>query len=105
MINFIKTENNFNKLLRKSMKTSEDATFLFISSYDKVCMDIINEIENGDHGLDFEYLNVVDSFETPHAFVACHTTQVPCLVSVRRRKKEIDYYLPIIYRKLGVLDS
>ena len=104
MINFIKTENNFNKLLRKSMKTSDDATFLFISSYDKVCMDIINEIENGNHNLS-QRLNVVDSFETPHAFVACHTTQVPCLVSVRRRKKEIDYYLPMIYKKLGVSDS
>jgi len=104
MINFIKTENNFNKLLRKSMKTADDATFLFISSYDKVCMDIINEIENGNHKL-HQKLNVVDSFETPHAFVACHTTQVPCLVSVRRRKKEIDYYLPMIYKKLGVSDS
>lgn len=104
MINFIKTENNFNKLLRKSMKTADDATFLFISSYDKVCMDIIDEIKSGNHKLP-QQLHVVDSFETPHAFVACHTTQVPCLVSVRRRKKEIDYYLPMIYKKLGVSDS
>ena len=74
---------------------------LFTSPYDKVCQRILKEVAQGNHTLP-DYLHVVDSFKTPHAFVACHTTQVPCLVSIKNRKKEIDYYLPIIHEKLGI---
>jgi len=101
MINYIKTENSFNKLLKKGTKYSEDVTFLFTSPYDKYSKTIVEEIEKGNHELK-ESVNVIDSFETPHAFVAFDTTQVPCLVSIKNRKKDIEYYVPLIYEKLGV---
>lgn len=101
MINYIKTENHFNKLLRRGLKYREDVSILFISSYDKVCQNLLGEIDSGNHKLSSS-INVVDSFETPHAFVACRTTKVPCLVNIKRGRKEIDYYLPLIFEKLGI---
>tara|TARA_R100000365_G_C2687680_1_gene30714 strand:+ start:242 stop:556 length:315 start_codon:yes stop_codon:yes gene_type:complete len=101
MISYIKTENSFNKLLKKGTKHSEDITLLFTSSYDKFSQDLLGEIKKGNHNLEKE-LHVIDSFETPHAFVACSTTKVPCLVNIKNKKKEIEYHLPFIYEKLGV---
>ena len=101
MINYIATENAFNKLLKKGTKHSENISILFTSAYDKVSQDIIREVENGNHKIISE-LHVVDSFETPHAFVACNTTKVPCLVNIKDKKKDIEYYVPFIYEKLGV---
>ena len=101
MINYIKNENSFNKLLKKGTKFSEDITFLFTSPYDKYSKMILTEVEKGNHQLK-EEVHVVDSFETPHAFVAFATTQVPCLVSIKNRKKDIEYHVPLIYEKLGV---
>ena len=101
MINYITTENAFNKLLKKGTKNSEEVSFLFISPYDKVSQQILRAIEDGNHKLS-ERLHVVDSFETPHAFMACNTTKVPCLVNIKDKKKKIEYYIPFIYEKLGV---
>jgi hypothetical protein len=101
MINFVKTENAFNKILKKGIKDSENVSILFTSSYDKSSQAILKEILDGNHSIAGE-LNVVDSFETPHAFVACNTSQVPCLININNRKKNIEYYLPFIYEKLGV---
>ena len=103
MINHIKTENHFNKLLRRGVRNSENVSILFISSYDETCQKILGEIDKGNHSLRHD-VNVVDSFKTPHAFVACHTTQVPCLVDIKKGRKEINYYLPIIFEKLGISD-
>lgn len=103
MINYVNTENQFNKLLRKGLKYSEDVSVLFISCYDDTCQKILREIGEGNHSMS-RNLNVVDSFKTPHAFVACSTTQVPCLVNIKKGRKEIDYYLPIIFDKLGISD-
>ena len=100
MLSFIKTENAFNKLLRRGTKQEEDVSFLFVSPYDKYCNDLIKEIASGNHKLPSK-LHVVDSFETPHAFVACSTNKVPCLVEIKSRKKQIEYYLPFIYERLG----
>ena len=101
MIEYIKTENAFNKLLKKGTKYEEDVSILFMSPYDKASNALILEIEKGNHKIP-NRLNVVDSFETPHAFVACNTTQVPCLVNIKDKKKDIEYHLPFIYEKLGV---
>jgi len=101
MINFIKTENAFNKILKKGIKDSENVNILFISSYDKASQAILREIEGGNHTIEGD-LNVVDSFETPHAFVACSTSKVPCFININNRKKNIEYYVPFIYEKLGV---
>ncbi len=101
MISYVKTENSFNKLLRQGVKNADDVSLLFISQYDGASQDLVEEIRRGNHKLK-NTLHVVDSFETPHAFVACNTTKVPCLVEVKNRKKNIEYYLPFIYEKLGV---
>jgi hypothetical protein len=101
MINHVKTENSFNKLLRQGIKNAENVSFLFTSPYDVASRNLVKEIRKGNHKLR-RTLHVVDSFETPHAFVACKTTQVPCFVDVKHRKKNVEYYLPFIYEKLGV---
>jgi hypothetical protein len=101
MINFVKTENSFNKLLKRGVKYAEDVKILFTSPYDKMSQTILNEVEKGNHTLDTP-LNVVSSFDTPHAFVAYKTTQVPCLVSIKNRKKYIQYYVPLIYDEVGI---
>ena len=101
MINFIKTENSFNKLLKKGMKYGEDVNILFTSPYDKMSQKILREVGTGNHALHIP-LNVVSSFDTPHAFVAYKTTQVPCLVTIKNRKKDIEYYIPLIYQKVGI---
>ena len=101
MINYIKTENSFNKLLKKGTKNGETISFLFTSPYDAPSQALIEEVESGNHCINTP-LNIVDSFETPHAFIACNTTKVPCLVNIKDRKKNIEYYLPFIYEKLGV---
>ena len=74
---------------------------MFVSPYDEMSKKIINYIEEGNHNLKAP-LHVVDSFETPHAFVACKTTGVPCLVSIKNRKKLIEYYVPVIYERVGI---
>ena len=101
MINYITTENAFNKVLKRGMKYAENVVILFTSPYDSVSRDILDQVERGNHKLRSK-LHVVDSFETPHAFVACKTTKVPCLVNINDKKKDIEYYLPFIYEKLGV---
>ena len=101
MINFIKTENSFNKLLKRGIKYAEDVNILFTSPYDDMSQSILTEVENGNHTLETP-LHVVSSFDTPHAFVAYKTTQVPCLVSIRNRKKYIEYYVPFIYERVGI---
>jgi len=101
MINYIKTENSFNKVLKRGLKDSEKVSLFFTSPYDQASRNILSEVEKGNHKLE-NSLNVVDSFETPHAFVACNTTQVPCLVFIRNKKKYTEYYVPFIYEKLGV---
>ena len=101
MINYIKTENAFNKILKKGVKDSENINILFTSSYDKTSQAILREITSGNHKLS-DKLHVVDSFETPHAFVAYNTSQVPCLVNITNKKKNIEYHVPFIYEKLGV---
>lgn len=101
MINHVKTENSFNKVLKRGLKDSENVSIFFTSPYDQASRDILAEIEKGNHKLETS-LHVVDSFETPHAFVACNTTKVPCLVVIRNRKKHIEYHVPFIYEKLGV---
>ena len=101
MINFIKTENAFNKVLKRGIKDAETVNILFTSPYDKASLAILRELKEGNHHIK-DGLNVVDSFDTPHAFVACDTTQVPCLINIYKRKKNIEYYVPFIYEKLGV---
>jgi hypothetical protein len=101
MISHIKTENSFNKLLKKGTKNGENVSILFTSCYDAPSQVLLEEIGRGNHTIR-TYLHVVDSFETPHAFVACNTTKVPCLVNIKDKKKYTEYYLPFIYERLGV---
>jgi len=102
MINFINTENSFNKLVRRATRGEEDISFLFLSpEYDKASMNLKRALEKKKYKLR-KKVYIVDSFVTPHAFVAYNTTKVPTLVNVFDKKKTIESYLPFIYDCLGL---
>ena len=102
MINTLTTENSFNKLFKKAARGDDDLMFLFLSpDYDKSCRDLRTELVRGNHTLKNK-LCIVNSFITPHAFAAYNTTKVPCLVSIIRKERKTENYLPFIYERLGV---
>ena len=101
MIKTLTTENSFNKLFKKASRGEENSMFLFLSpNYDKACRELLAELKRGNHKL-VHNLYTVNSFITPHAFAAHNTTKVPCLVSVVKKERNSETYLPFIYEKVG----
>ena len=103
MIKLLTTENSFNKILKKASRGEEDAMFLFLSpDYDTASRNLRKHLKENNHKVKRK-LYIVDSFITPHAFVAHNTTQVPTLVTISDKKKRSESYLPFIYERLGVV--
>lgn len=107
-INFIKRENDLNKIVRELKETPEDTDILFISEWDEHCTTLVNKLV-GKYGFppelmdeNVQNIHVVSSFETPHSFVIFNTTKVPHLISYRGGNVFSEEYTPRIYKKLGL---
>ncbi len=102
MMSVLATENEFNKLFKRATRGEKDVMFLFLSpDYDKTCKQLRGHLLKGNYKQG-KNLYIVNSFVTPHAFVAYNTTQVPCLVSIINKRRKTETYLPFIYDSLGV---
>jgi hypothetical protein len=103
MIKLLTTENSFNKTIKRASRGEGDAMFLFLSpDYDAASKNLRRSLKENNHKIKSK-LYIVDSFITPHAFVAHNTTQVPTLVTITDKKKRSESYLPFIYDRLGVV--
>lgn len=102
-LNFLKKENDLNKLIKKNKRDRRNISILFISLWDEFSQALVDEIkekyEDSEKG---EPLYVVDSFYMPHSFVIYETTKVPHLVQLRRDRQLSEDYLPSIRKVLRI---
>tara|TARA_R100001377_G_scaffold75153_1_gene51586 strand:+ start:1789 stop:2109 length:321 start_codon:yes stop_codon:yes gene_type:complete len=102
-LNFLKKENDLNKLIKKQKRDRGRVTILFTSLWDKPSQDLVKKL-NEKYGAteDGEQLYVVDSFHMPHSFVIYNTTKLPHLVKLKRDRMESEDYLSNVMRHLKV---
>ena len=98
-------ENELNKILKTQKVTKEKSAFLFISQWDDMSSRLVKKLEakyESSSNPGAVPLYVVNSFDTPHAFVIFDTKTVPSLVVVDGDDIQKEAYIPNIYYKLGV---
>jgi len=102
-LQFLKKENDLNKILSQQKSSKSNMSILFVSNWDYWCSDLVEELRNKytdcDEG---EKLYIVNSFDMPHSFVIYGSTKVPHLVRLKKGKVRSEFYLPNIYKQLKV---
>ncbi len=102
-LNFLKKENDLNKLIKKQRRERTKINILFTSLWDRHSQGLVaklkKEYESNSTG---EPLYIVDSFHMPHSFVIYNTTKLPHLVRLRRDKVDSEDYLSSIERLLKI---
>ncbi len=96
---FIRTENQLNKLLKQQKKTGEEVNLLFVSLWDGWCETLVNNLKKNKKG---KRIYIVNTFDTPHASVIFDSYKLPQLVKVKGTNREVEEYLPRIYKFLGI---
>jgi len=102
-LQFLKKENDLNKILSQQKSNKSSMSILFVSDWDSWCSDLVVELrkkyEEDEQG---EKLYIVNSFDMPHSFVIYGSTKVPHLVRLKKGKVRSEFYLPNIYKQLKV---
>lgn len=102
-LQFLKKENDLNKILSQQKVNKYNMSILFVSDWDDWCLDLVEELKNKyGEDEDGEKLYVVNSFDMPHSFVIYGSTKVPHLVRLKKGKVRSEFYLPNIYKQLKV---
>jgi len=102
-LQFLRKENDLNKILSQQKVNKQNMSILFISEWDDWCSGLIEELRNKyGEDEDGEKLYVVNSFDMPHSFVIYGSTKVPHLVRLKKGKVKSEFYLPNIYKQLKV---
>ncbi len=102
-LQFLKKENDLNKILSQQKINKKSMSILFISEWDHWCSSLVDSVkEKYDGAEDGEKLYVVNSFDMPHSFVIYGSTKVPHLVRLKKSKVRSEFYLPNIYKQLKV---
>ena len=105
---FLHTENQLNKILKAQKRTKTNVNILFVSLWDKTSDKIIEALkkerqwhitteENNE-----DPLYIANSFMMPHSFVIFRSFKLPHLVKMRKDSILSEYYLPRIYKELGL---
>tara|TARA_R110002051_G_scaffold242280_3_gene302640 strand:- start:1435 stop:1755 length:321 start_codon:yes stop_codon:yes gene_type:complete len=103
-LNFLKKENDLNKIIKKQKRDRGRINILFTSLWDRPSQKLVEMLkEKYSSNLEGEPLYIVDSFNMPHSFVIYNTTKLPHLVKVKRERFESDDYLSHIMRQLKVI--
>jgi len=102
-LQFLRKENDLNKILSQQKVNKQNMSILFISEWDDWCSGLVEELKNKyGEDEDGEKLYVVNSFDMPHSFVIYGSTKVPHLVRLKKGKVRSEFYLPNIYKQLKV---
>ena len=100
---YLETENQLNRVLRQQRKSRSDLGVLFVSTWDKHSMQLVERfMEACQHEEKSKPLYIVDSFTMPHAFVIYKTTKLPHLVQFKRGSFHSEDYLSQVYKELGL---
>jgi hypothetical protein len=103
-IEFLKKENDLNKIIKRQKKEKGTLSILFTSLWDKHSQELVSKLERKyltEPG-GGEMLYIVDSFSMPHSFVIYNTTKLPHLVRLRGNKVDSEDYLSMIEKNLKV---
>jgi hypothetical protein len=102
-LQFLRKENDLNKILSQQKVNKQNMSILFISEWDDWCSGLVEDLRNKyGEDEDGEKLYVVNSFDMPHSFVIYGSTKVPHLVRLKKGKVKSEFYLPNIYKQLKV---
>lgn len=102
-LNFLKKENNLNKVIGQQKRSKSNLSILFVSLWDKPSINLVEKLkakyEDSEEGED---LYIVNSFAMPHSFVIYNTTKLPHLVRLKRNVVVSKDYYPIVLHSLGI---
>ena len=102
-LQFLRKENDLNKILSQQKGNKTNMSILFVSEWDSWCQNLTYELKKKYDGVDDgEKLYIVNSFDMPHSFVIYGSTKVPHLVKLKKGKVRSEFYLPNIYKQLKV---
>jgi hypothetical protein len=102
-LQFLRKENDLNKILSQQKVNKQNMSILFISEWDDWCSGLVENLRNKyGEDEDGEKLYVVNSFDMPHSFVIYGSNKVPHLVRLKKGKVRSEFYLPNIYKQLKV---
>jgi len=83
-LQFLRKENDLNKILSHQRTNKANMSILFVSEWDRWCQNLTYELKKkydvnigSESG---ENLYIVNSFDMPHSFVIYGSTKVPHLV-------------------------
>jgi len=102
-LQFLKKENDLNKLIKQNKRYRNNLSILFVSLWDKFSTNLVEKVTekygDSDRG---EILYIVDSFNMPHSFVIYNATKAPCLVQLRRDRVYSEDYYSMIMKTLRI---
>lgn len=102
-LNFVKRENDLNRLIKGQKRDRDDLILLYISLWDTPCTAMMSKlIDTYAHVLEGRVVNIVDSFSLPHSFVIHQVTTAPTLVYVTSKSTRKYTYIPEIWDFLGL---
>ena len=100
-LNFLKKENDLNKILRTQRRDRNTINILFTSLWDKRSQKLVSKLKETYSDTEKgQPLYIVDSFNMPHSFVIYNTTKLPHLVRLGNRGIQSEDYLSMIERSL-----
>jgi hypothetical protein len=102
-LNFLKKENDLNKIIKQQKREKFPINILFTSLWDKHSQTLVEKLKDkyGDREQG-QNLYIVDSFHMPHSFVIYNTTKLPHLVRLSRKGLQSEDYLSIVEKTLKV---
>ncbi len=100
MIKEITKETEINKLLKKQRETGSSITILFHSLWDPYSQALVQKLRESYN----KDIYLVNSFDTPHAFVIHKLQKAPALVTLKGKRSKVEERLPAIYYALGLKD-
>jgi hypothetical protein len=102
-LNFLKKENDLNKIIKQQKRDKTPINILFTSLWDERSQTLVDKLQEKygekDRG---QPLYIVDSFHMPHSFVIYNTTKLPHLVRLGKRGVQSEDYLSMVEKALKV---
>ena len=102
-LNFLKKENDLNKIIKRQKQDKHNLSILFTSLWDEHSQTLIEKLKekygNNERG---EPLFIVDSFNMPHSFVIYKTNKLPHLVKLRKDGLLSEDYLSRVMKELRI---
>ena len=102
-LNFLKKENDLNKIIKQQKRDKYPINILFTSLWDTHSQGLVDKLKDKYEGIEQgQPLYIVDSFHMPHSFVIYNTTKLPHLVRISRKGLQSEDYLSMVEKALKV---